>query len=418
MTIHTPSRPFYLFLFCFLGSTYLGMCQNTFISDSNTSNTKKVKKLDIFDIMYRTTNKVGLTHRELSTEEDPDTIISNIFSFLPYINYSPPTSWAGGGLLSASFYTGRAKTTNLSTISLSATVTLNKQFILTGRSTLWTEDNRYNWVGDWRYLKYPSYTYGLGAKAPMQNKTLMDYSYLRIYQTCYKNILPNFYLGVGYHLDYHWNITEEGVKGPSKENLFYRRNGSKTVSSGFSLNALYDSRKNVNTPAAGSYYLSLSYRVNSTLLKSDQNWHSFILDARKYIRFPSRTQHILAFWTYNWFTPYGNPPYLDLPSTAWDTFRNQGRGYVQGRYRSSHLLSAEVEYRFTFTRNQLLGGVIFTNVQTVSELGTYNFMTYFPAAGLGLRIKINKHTNTNLALNYAMGIQGNNGFFFSLGETF
>ena len=63
----------------------------------------------------------------------------------------------------------------------------------------------------------------------------------------------------------------------------------------------------------------------------------------------------------------GNPPYLDLPSTGWDSYNNTGRGYVQGRYRGKDLMYLESEYRFGITRNGLFGGVVFANAETVSN---------------------------------------------------
>jgi hypothetical protein len=41
-----------------------------------------------------------------------------------------------------------------------------------------------------------------------------------------------------------------------------------------------------------------------------------------------------------------------------------------------------------------------------------------PAGGFGLRIKVNKKTNTNLAIDYAIGVDGSRGLFVNLGEIF
>ena len=81
-------------------------------------------------------------------------------------------------------------------------------------------------------------------------------------------------------------------------------------------------------------------------------------------------------------------------------------------------MGLETEYRFNVTKNRLLGGVVFTNVQTVNNWLTKRFDKVYPAAGLGIRIKVNKHTNTNISIDYSVGIKGENGFFFNLGEVF
>lgn len=66
----------------------------------------------------------------------------------------------------------------------------------------------------------------------------------------------------------------------------------------------------------------------------------------------------------------------------------------------------------------MLGGVVFTNVETFSEFQTYRFVKIAPAAGTGIRIKINKHSDTNVCIDYAYGIYGSHGIFVNLGEDF
>jgi outer membrane protein assembly factor BamA len=180
---------------------------------------------------------------------------------------------------------------------------------------------------------------------------------------------------------------------------------------------LYDSRKNINNPLQG-FYSSIAYRNNSTFLGSDHNWQSLLLEFRKYIKLSSHSNNVLAFWSYNWFTFGGKPPYFDLPSTGWDTFSNVGRGYIQGRLRGTSLIYLETEYRFGITHNGLLGGVVFVNAQSIPEIQSNRFETILPGGGFGLRIKANKHSNANLCIDYGFGIQGSHGLFFNLCEAF
>jgi hypothetical protein len=114
----------------------------------------------------------------------------------------------------------------------------------------------------------------------------------------------------------------------------------------------------------------------------------------------------------------GNPPYLDLPSTGWDTYSNTGRGYIQGRYRSKNMVYLETEYRFKISKNGLFGGVIFANVQSFSDWPSNSFQSIAPAAGIGLRTKFNKYSRTNIAIDYGFGQNGSQGIFVNLGEVF
>ena len=76
------------------------------------------------------------------------------------------------------------------------------------------------------------------------------------------------------------------------------------------------------------------------------------------------------------------------------------------------------EYRISLTRNGLLGGVVFANAESVLRKISANIRTIIPGEGLGLRVKVNKYSNTNLAVDYGFGVGGSHGLFFNLGEVF
>lgn len=340
------------------------------------------------------------------------------FAVLPAAGYSSVTGLAAVVAANVAFYTDNEGKAKLSAINTSIGYTQNNQIIIPILSNIWTKGNKYNLLGDWRYYKYPEYTYGLGGHTSLANSTQLNYSNIIIHEAVLKHIYSsNFYFGAAYNLSYHWNITElSSQAGVLTDFQKYGRTSS-SVSSGISLNALYDDRKNsINSSKA--FYSSIAFCPNLTLLGSDKNYRSLLIDIRKYFKPSKKSDNILAFWTYNWFTFNGNAPYLDLPSTAWDAYSNMGRGYIQSRLRGKNLLYLEAEYRFAIMRNGLIGGVVFANAQSVSDWPSNKFEVIYPAAGSGLRIKVNKHSNTNIAIDYAFGINGSRGIFINLGEVF
>lgn len=129
-------------------------------------------------------------------------------------------------------------------------------------------------------------------------------------------------------------------------------------------------------------------------------------------------KQVLALWSYNWLVLGGKPPYLDLPSTGWDGYNNSGRGFIQGRYRGEKMVYLESEYRFDITNNGLLGATIFANAESFSGLNSQKLQSVQPGAGLGLRIKLNKKSDTNIAIDYGFGTQGSKGLFVNIGEVF
>jgi hypothetical protein len=336
------------------------------------------------------------------------------FSLIPAIGYSLSTGFAFDLTANVAFFTNKNHKDNFSVIDAELVYDTQNQKIFASRSEIWFGENNFKFTTDLRAEQYPVNTYGLGTTANIPNT--LDYNHIRVYSTIYKKINGAFYFGVGYNYDSHFDIHQDGNADKSVSQFTQYGFSPASISSGYSLTLLFDNRRNHINPLNGGYG-SLSYRDNLTLLGSDSHWQSFSLDLRKYYRLSSVTNNVLAFWALCEFTT-GNVPYLDLPSTATDTYHNSGRGYAAQRFRGKNELYLEAEYRFRLTRNGLIGGVLFTNAESFSEFRTNQFVKIAPAAGAGLRIKINKQSNTNVGFDYAYGINNSRGLFVNLGEYF
>jgi hypothetical protein len=289
---------------------------------------KESKEFDIVDL-YRMIIKKKPVDSHAPTKKAGKLHVA----VLPAAGYSLVTKLAGVVAANAAFYADNEKTTKLSAVNTSISYTQNNQIILPILSNIWTKKNKYNLLGDWRYYKYPEYTYGLGGHTSTQNSDRLNYSNIIIHQAVLKHIYNSvLYAGLAYNLNYHWNVSEAGnANGEISDFKKYGLNKN-SVSSGISLNALYDSRKNSINPSE-SMYGSIAFCPNFTFLGSNHNYQSLTIDLRKYFKPFVNSDNILAFWSYNWFTFNGNVPYLDLPSTAWDAYSNMGRGYIQSRFR-------------------------------------------------------------------------------------
>lgn len=383
-------------------------------AEQDTITINQVQQKDIVDVL-RTAFKIKGRN---NTASRPGRKF--YFSLFPAVGYTLQTRLAAIVASNVAFYTGGLpdSSSKLSTITSSIAVTQNSQLVLPVQLNIWSKDGKYNLSGDLRISRYPQDTYGLGGNSSIDSANLIDYSFARIYLTLLRKVTHNFYAGIGYNLDYHWGIEEEGYEDTRKSDFAAYGSGTRETSSGVSLNLLYDDRKNSINPSGGAY-ANVVLRNNYKFLGSNDNWQSLLVDARKYFRFPGNSNNILAFWTYDWLVLGGKPPYLDLPSTAWDTYTNVGRGYIQGRYRSRQMLYLESEYRYGITRNGLLGGVVFVNAQSFSEWpGNYQFKYVQPGAGFGLRIKLNKASKTNIDVDYGFGSQGSRGLFINIAEVF
>ncbi|WP_158826490.1 BamA/TamA family outer membrane protein [Mucilaginibacter lacusdianchii] len=342
------------------------------------------------------------------------------FSFLP-----TATSVPGGGKAfitstTAGFYLGDRETTNLSNVSFTPYFNLQGRFGLPLRSSIWLKNNKWFIAGDTRLMVYPQDTWGLGGDQPEENKTGLDYKYVRFYQSVLRRIKPYFLAGFGYAMDYHIRINtkdQEANLQDVSDYTFGTAPGQNSFSSGVTFNLLYDTRNNSINPMPGCY-ANFIYRYNTPALGSNRTWQSVYLDMRKYVALShGPVQNTLAFWSYYWSTFGGGTPYLSLPSIGWDVYNRSGRGIEQNRYRGSRLAYFETEYRRGITRNGLLGFVLFANTTSVTEPETNKFKYFHPAGGAGLRIKFNKKSNTNIAIDYGVS-KGFSSIRLNLGEAF
>jgi len=401
------------------------------LSDTITSVKGPVKQLDVIDVMRSIFKKGG---KAAIDQPDPRFNIS----FIPSIGYTLSTGFVIGASAVSTFYTQKDRSLNVSIINAQALHDAHDQNILFVQSNLWADHDNYKFVSDFRIERYPDVTYGLGDTTTTHRPDPITYNYLRLYQTVLRKVVPHLYVGLGYDLDVHYNIVEDIVQAKNKkkqpiltEYEIYAgvktTSSPNTISSGYTFNFLYDTRTSPENPLGGTF-VDLIFRNNYMFLGSSVDYSTAIFDIRKYFKLSKNSNNVLALWNYDWFTLDGKPPYLDLPSVGADMYNNTGRGYPINRFRGKHMIYLEAEYRFGITRNGLLGGTLFgnaanysTNITTPTPTAAATpdgLQNIIPAGGAGLRIKINKHSNTNLCIDYGFGIQGSRGFFVNLGEVF
>jgi hypothetical protein len=367
-----------------------------------------VQQEDISDVIAK------LQHKTPSARVDSVTSKPS-FSVVPAVGYTLVSKFAIVLSGNMAFRTG--PDSRISTIAASTSITQNRQITLPILSNIWSKNNKYNFVGDYRLYKYPQSTYGLGSSSNIQNEDPMDYAYFQFYETVLRHITGNIYAGMGYIIDDHWNVSDKGnINGTVSDYSTYGKN-SHSIASGFTFNALLDSRDNGINPSKGAY-LALEYRDNYTFLGSTNPWRSLIMDVRKYIKFPEGSNNVLALWNFEWLTLNGTPAYLDLPSTQWDAYSATGRGYIQGRFRGADMVYGEAEYRCQITANGLIGGTFFLNGESLSAAPGTKLQAIQPGFGPGLRVKLNTISKTNIAIDYGFGREGSRGLFIDVGEIF
>lgn len=371
------------------------------------------KQLDIIDLGKR-----------LLKIKPPAAVDSNgqkvYFSILPFSTNVPGGGHALITSTTAGFYLGDRKDTYISRVNFTPYTNFGRRIGVPIRSYIWLKENTWVIDGDIRLLKYPHETWGLGHEHAATEKIMLDYTYLRVYQHALKRIKGGFFMGIGYDLDYRMGVKSRDAVALSDFTSYPHGTASNDsyISSGLSLNMIYDTRANSINTWDGNY-ANLQFRVNPKFLGSSQSWQSLFVEMRRYHRLtenPNR-QNMIAVRNFFWTVFDSDAPYLELPNLGWDPYNSSGRGLPLSRLRGKSMYYMEGEYRRDITKNGFLGFVIFTNLTTVSGPKSTLFWNWNPGAGAGMRIKFNKKSGTNIAVDYGFS-RHHRGVHLSLGEVF
>jgi outer membrane protein assembly factor BamA len=369
--------------------------------------------------LHQQKDLMDVYHQTFSTgkKERIDRDFANHFSVIGAPGYSLQTGFAVAMGFNWLVDVYKDRQTNPSILNANLTYSQYNQIMLPVQTSIWTRNNQYNFLGDYRFLEYPSSIFGLGGRTDPNKDVTIDFNSIKLHQSVLRRIAPHLYGGLGLYLDYFWNIRAIDPLSKQVNQQFQHELGNKELNFGPAFRALYDSRDNPMNSHQGSY-INFVYHPSLKSWGSDSSYESILIDIRNFIPFPEGTRNTLAVWMMDWLSQSGRPPYLMLPSIGWDETYNTGRGYIQGRYRGKNMVYFESEYRFGLSKSGLLGGVVFTNLQCFSSDISNQYSNVFPGYGAGLRLKINKFSNTNICIDYGFGANNSRGFFINLGEVF
>lgn len=426
----------YLFLLILFSVSVRGQCAG-YVTLQSLTDTTECQQQDVFDLF---------TKKKPHAPQIPLRKVRAIF--IPLIGSSPATGLQVGLGSSISWTIGQDPSTNLSAGSFQVLWTTEKQLISYIRTNTFFSRNQFFLQTDWRLYLFRLPTYGLGT-GPSENipalppdqpvlagddpysggKFNMKYNWTKFHNVLYAKIFPNHYLGVGYHFDYYFDITDDdlnmmpGSEKVSPHYAYCQLHGFDTkeyITSGMSLNFMVDTRDNIIN-AYNGYYFNFSLRVNSKYLGSHRFGSTLWSEFRTYHGLSKKNpRKVLALWLYGSFKLGGEIPYLNLMSNGFDQMNSSGRGYAQGRWRGEDIVYGEAEYRFPISRcSGILGGVIFANVVTTSNRDmNIPVLGYFkPGGGVGLRIMVGKFDRTNLLIDFGFG-EYSKGLYLQATEVF
>lgn len=320
---------------------------------------------------------------------------------VPAFGYTPETkSYIGAVcLFNLNFY--QDSITRASNAKIEFNYSWNKQIILETEWNYFFKHEKWFSQGLMHFSKYPDRYYGLGAESNDTSELLFQSNRIKLQGSLLKQVAPKLFIGVG--LKY---------QDFSRFNFFNQQNSytelkpAQTI--GIRLIAIHDKRNNLLTPTDGSYA-----ELGTSFNKANSIYNQTSLDLRKYRSFNKPFRPVIAMRFYH-SSIFGSAPFYDVSVFGGDKL---ARGYFYGRFRDQHSTILQAEYRMKIAWR--FGLAVFGGSGFVySDSAQLKKATIKPNAGIGLRFLVDKKENTYLRFDYAIGKQGQNGFYVSFGESF
>jgi outer membrane protein assembly factor BamA len=353
--------------------------------------------------------------RKLLKKKESDKQKHGSLLILPIISNSPSVGLSFGAAVGAVGYR-QTQEQNVSSLIASMSFSIKGQFLMVSRSDFHVGNDFWHLIGDWRFYNYTERTYGLGSDTPADVYTDTKFKWFRFAESVLVPVSKHLDVGGKYDLEMYHGIKQTDTSSGDGGNANDFGDGN-TRASGAGLAAIYDNTDN-RINASRGVYAAISYTFYPVWMGSNSAWQAVDAQAKWYVRLPTCRRQVLAFWGLTEMVTTGVAPYFDLPSNGWDLYNRSTRGYAAGRFRGPGWLYGEMEYRTDLTQNGLLGAVAFVNVSSFSKNDAVDFERAVFGGGLGLRIKVNKKTESNLALDFGVGEEGSHGLYFAFNEAF
>ncbi len=298
------------------------------------------------------------------------------FLLYPTLAFSPETSWEIGFSALELYYAKKDTNNRLSEIQSFNFFTLNKQFGSWIEHFLYSDKDRWFFLGKIRLQRFPLKYYGIGPTAGKENEQLVNANYIAVRERVLHKISNNFFGGIEFDFQKIFNVEFEKSKLNIPNPIGF--DGSKNFGIGIGL--VYDSRHNAMNVRNG-LFAELAYLNYSPKLGSDFSFSTISTDVR-FFKTVIKNQ-VLAAQFFGQFVN-GIAPFNQLALLGGESLM---RGYYYGRYRDNNLMAAQIEYRFLpFPFSKRFGAAAFISSGTVfPKFKSIQFNNILPSAGFGLR---------------------------------
>jgi hypothetical protein len=351
--------------------------------------------------------KEGLAKRFLNKWLNEEGDGSEVF-FYPTLAYTPETSWEFGASALKLYRAKNDSTNRLSEIQSFGFITLNEQYGGFLEHFLYSDKDKWFFLGKLKAQRFPLQYYGVGIDALKANEQLIGADYIAIRERVLRRISNNFFGGL--EIDFQ-RVSNTSIEGLSElPSSIPGIGGSRNL--GLGLGLVYDSRHNALNVRDG-FFAEVALLNYGKSFGNDFVFSSSNLDLR-YFKSVRKNQ-VLAAQIYGQ-SVNGSPPFNMMALLGSEGMM---RGYYYGRFRDKHYLAAQVEYRFLpFDFSKRIGGVAFLSAGSVQpQILDFNFKEFLPAGGLGLRFLIFPKKDIFIRFDVGFTKEGK-AFYIYTGEAF
>lgn len=346
----------------------------------------------------------------LSAEKDSTRGASLIV--LPAAGYAQETGLEYGIASTYNFYLDKSDlSSRTSNITLIGTLTTKDQKNIKLTSDIWTKENDYHILSEFRYRDWPFNFYGLGSDTWLADEDFIEQQLFRAKIDVEKKIVPKWYVGLNANFEY-FKFQDREAGGIFDQDNVLGKPGGRYLALGAS--SLYDSRNNTTYTTTG-LYARLKYAYAPNFFGGDNfkgsQWEADLRGFQTLSPTLTLAGQLLYRGTFG-----ENAPFY--------TYRDLGgdmtmRGYYLGRYKDKNYATAQAELRYRFMSR--FGVVGFAG--TGSTFSPQHHLRLVPSYGAGIRYFFSLEHNSTVRFDYAFGEKRpgekrQTGFYLSVSEAF
>ena len=340
-----------------------------------------------------------------SAQEDAGGSPSSGLYAVPFVIYSPETSWIFG-IGAAGFYRAAGDSTlKPSSYAASIQYSIKGQYVFNPSAQLYFDGERSLFETEVELTRSFESYYGVGNESPGLDEPLYEVRRIRARAEYLRRIGP---LYVGPFAEY----SDEALRDPRENPLLLDQSApgqEYTQEIGAGVVLLYDARDRVYSPTEGTL-ARLRMVGYAEWLGSDGGFRWLEADLRHYR--PLGDNQVFAFQLFFEGTG-GDVPFFRLPTPGGEDLM---RGIRRGRYRDRVSLVAQSEFRTDlFWR---IGAAVFGSVGEVApSVGSIALNRFRHTVGAGLRYTVDEKEKLKVRIDYGVG-PGTDGFYLTVDEAF